>query len=554
MTTKSMQQRTNSVESRRGVTFDRQTQFNSSRNKEIQSRYPETSSSDDDEEEEERALSERFGEAGETSSNKRKSEDDDGDAGETLVIKRSRPTLTPTHLMGTKGLLRVRNEFPSQLKYRVPTNNTKGRDLLAAASYGRLLVGAYRNFCHNLFPGLAFEDTLTRIESFGGKKEVKAYVQNMRDDVRKDHLEKIYGKERAGKMLQELEYGLRLQASSTSEYDDENENGALRRSYDNNEHDEPQQGNAPNTSPVSAPTPAVNRYARNRTISRSTPENNPTIASGTEDEEMEATFDDIQGKSSSELEIVQQQGVDEEDIDHSVGEMNEESSNEIEKADKNNSTPTVLNESNSSTLDEGATGEVETTIDARIGENDEDNFEAELAEMNDCGSEKNVNHEDCSKDKESDDSKNETCDEMTSTSKTSEELDTICTETAEINTTVSQSAQNQENKPQSSPDRNKGENECLTLVPTPSDREIEASQDEEEELIFDATQTQNDIAEDDETATIVPTMTNWTQDQTQNNMSQDESLVVDNSQGNFSQESTNHVNESIDGNGLSMDY
>eukprot|EP00978_Attheya_sp_CCMP212_P025646 scaffold82870_cov48-Attheya_sp.AAC.2 len=551
-----MQQRNNSVESRRGVTFDRQTQFNSSRNKEIQSRYPETSSSDDDEEEAERALSERFGEAGEASSNKRKSEDDDGDEGETLVIKRSRPTLTPTHLMGTKGLLRVRNEFPSQLKYRVPTNNTKGRDLLAAASYGRLLVGSYRNFCHNLFPGLAFEDTLTRIESFGGKKEVKAYVQNMRDDVRKDHLEKIYGKERAEKMLQELEYGLKLQASSTSEYDDENENGALRRSYDNNEHDEPQveQGNAPNASPVSAPTPAVNRYARNRTIMRSTPVNNPTIATGTEDEEMEATFDDIQGKSTSELEIAQQQGVDEEDIDHSVGQMNEELSNENEKVDEDNSTPTVLNETNSSTLDEGSTGQVETTIDARIGESDEENFEAALAEMNNCGSEKEVNHENGSKDHEIDDSKNETCDEMTSSSKTSEELDTICTETTEINTTASQSAQNEEDKPQSSPGSNEGETECLTLVPTPSDREIEGSQDEEEELIFDATQTQNDIAEDDETATIVPTMTNWTQDQTQNNMSQGESLVVDNSQGNFSQESSNHVKESIDGNGLSMDY
>jgi hypothetical protein len=220
--------------------------------------------------------------------------------------------------------------------------------------------------------------------------------------------------------------------------------------------------------------------------------------------------------------------------------MNEESSNEIEKVDENNSTPAAFSETNSSTLDEGSTGEIEITVDPGIGEKDDENFEAALAEMNDCASGNKVNHEDCSKDLKIDDLKNATCGDMTSSSKTSEELDAICTETTDINTTASQSAQNQENKLQTSP--------------TVSDREFEASQDEEEELIFDATQTQNDIAEDDETATIVPTMTNWTQDQTQNNMSQDE-LVVDNSQGNFSQESSsNHVKESIDGIGLSMDY
>jgi len=66
---------------------------------------------------------------------------------------------------------------------------------------------------------------LLKIEGFGSKKEVKAYLQTMRDDVRKSHLESIFGGEKTDRLLQELEYGLKQQQESfLRDYDEEENN------------------------------------------------------------------------------------------------------------------------------------------------------------------------------------------------------------------------------------------------------------------------------------------------------------------------------------------
>ena len=187
---------------------------------------------DAEEAEQERLLSERFGEAGEAPSEKRKTAAaaaTDQDiaaelAGEVRRAKKSRPTLQPTDLTGpANGLNRIKNEFNDLAKYRSGVDRArlkarKGQrltrdqlrraELNAAAAYSRDLVGAYRNYCRDLFPALAFEDTVARIETLGSKKEVKDYVEIMREDVRRQHLVKIYGAGKTDRMLAELESNL----------------------------------------------------------------------------------------------------------------------------------------------------------------------------------------------------------------------------------------------------------------------------------------------------------------------------------------------------------
>lgn len=166
----------------------------------------------EEEEEQERLLSEQFGEAQESSgSNKRKAEEGKEDieaeySNATRKKARKRPKLTPSLVTGPKGLIRLLSEFPRRHKWPKNKNSTQ-----AAAVYSRNLVNSYKSFCYDLFPTLAFQDVLTRIETFGSKKEVKDYLQHMREQVRNGHVEKVYGKEKAERIIAELQDGLQQQ-------------------------------------------------------------------------------------------------------------------------------------------------------------------------------------------------------------------------------------------------------------------------------------------------------------------------------------------------------
>jgi hypothetical protein len=50
-------------------------------------------------------------------------------------------------------------------------------------------MGAYRDFANELFPSMAAEDVFLKIEDLGSKKEVKDYVQLMRDKFCKEYWE-----------------------------------------------------------------------------------------------------------------------------------------------------------------------------------------------------------------------------------------------------------------------------------------------------------------------------------------------------------------------------
>lgn len=166
------------------------------------------SSSDDEEaEEQERLLTEQHGEAAETTvaGTKREQTDKEIEAEySTRKRRKPRPTLKPSHLMGANGLIGI------PLNFRDIHFPKRANSIDAAAQYSRSLVHAYKTFCFDLFPGLAFEDVLSRIETFGSKREVKSYLNQMRDSARNTYLEKIYGKDTAEKMTQELEHGIRL--------------------------------------------------------------------------------------------------------------------------------------------------------------------------------------------------------------------------------------------------------------------------------------------------------------------------------------------------------
>ncbi|KAL3801109.1 hypothetical protein HJC23_002402 [Cyclotella cryptica] len=191
---------------------------------------------DSEEEEEERLLSAEHGEASEDGPSRRKrtvnstgfSEADAAAAKEfeeKVRAKKPRPALTPADLKGPKGLVVVRRSFPRQCKFRDPPSSKRAigtgvksskfaqkmnqeAQITAAANYARSLMSSYRSFARSLFPSLAPDDVLLKIEDMGSKKEIKDYLQIMRNEMRREYLEGIYGEEKTERLLHELECGV----------------------------------------------------------------------------------------------------------------------------------------------------------------------------------------------------------------------------------------------------------------------------------------------------------------------------------------------------------
>lgn len=81
----------------------------------------------------------------------------------------------------------------------------------AAANYSRSLRQAYADMARIWCPLLTSSDVLSQVEQLGTKKPVKELLQHMRDTVRNEHLESIFGKETAQRLVAELEFGLQQQ-------------------------------------------------------------------------------------------------------------------------------------------------------------------------------------------------------------------------------------------------------------------------------------------------------------------------------------------------------
>ena len=185
----------------------------------------------DNEDEQERLLSKRHGEAMEdnsrsNSSKKRASDQTDQEiadeyaaAGDKKKIKKPRLTLQPDKLVGSEnGLIVIKQSFPSRMKPFLPSSKPKKNRVDAAALFSRKLVSAYLSYCEDLFPSLAPEDVLLKIETFGSKKQVKDYLQHLREDIRNAHVERLYGLEKGESLIQQLHDGLREQDEPAEAY------------------------------------------------------------------------------------------------------------------------------------------------------------------------------------------------------------------------------------------------------------------------------------------------------------------------------------------------
>lgn len=312
---------------------------------------------DSEEEEEERRLSEQYGEAGDDSggtgaarSNKNKrqanthmTEEDAAAAKEfeeqvraKKKNKKQTTTLEPIHLKSAKGLIYIRRSFPTQVaKYRHPKNGVSSlssktiagsssnrsaklaqkiaitSQINAAASYSRNLISAYHDFARELLPTLAPEDVYLKIEDLGSKKEIRDYLQLMRDEFRKVYLTKIYGAEKAERILNELEYGLRSSAMITEhqqqqKYDDYDErtNVVPRLGYavTNDDDDDDDIGAEYFGKGVAATHSSTTRVATNEATASFNDEATPTSSSLVQ-ERLVASNDDLAASTRDNLDM-----------------------------------------------------------------------------------------------------------------------------------------------------------------------------------------------------------------------------------------------------------
>lgn len=304
-------------------------------------RYNEYDDLDSDEEEAERLLSAEHGEAAEdgptksSSASRKRSNAPESEAdaaaakefNEKVRTKKPRPVLEPAQLKGPKGLIFVRRSFPTQVsKFRAPSNNStnaatnkvigsgarsnkyaqklnQNAQIKAAAQYSRSLMSAYRSFAQELFPTLAPQDVFLKIEDLGAKREVKDYLQIMRDELRKEYVERIYGVEKAGRILNELEYGLRqpVVQQDEDEFGDEGVmtvNPRLGHAVLDDEDEEEMGGASELAAPalVTQRAPATNPYRKEPVANTNTAEDATTgnvhEAESVDDEEGELVFKD----------------------------------------------------------------------------------------------------------------------------------------------------------------------------------------------------------------------------------------------------------------------
>ena len=187
----------------------------------------------------------------------------------TKRIKRI--VLNESKLTGSKGLINVRREFPTLIQYKEPKKlsmkdihkkrNKKSHssqqeqrkaikrkqfelDIRASATYISKLMKAYHNFAVDIAPNTHPTDTFRKIESLGSKKQVRDYLDMMRQDICKDHLQKIYGNDRAEKLVNELEDGMKahqqemmvegLEGKSGSRYGNNGDGGVKNAAVLNN--------------------------------------------------------------------------------------------------------------------------------------------------------------------------------------------------------------------------------------------------------------------------------------------------------------------------------
>jgi hypothetical protein len=203
---------------------------------------------DDSEAEEEALLSKRHGEAAEDNSgNKKRSANDMTDGNSDAKIsaeykkkaRRKAPTtVKPEDLLRPHGLVAVRRGFAEKF-HSSAAGKKYPKTVAGMAKYSRHLVAAYRNWMDTLTGGIPLEEGMWKLATLQSKTNVKQYLQEMRNSVRNEHVERTVGLEMAENLLSQLEdYQLQQQQQYQDEDqgdDDENQNGEDEEKQDENE-------------------------------------------------------------------------------------------------------------------------------------------------------------------------------------------------------------------------------------------------------------------------------------------------------------------------------
>ena len=108
--------------------------------------------------------------------------------------KKTRRVLV-TPLSSTQLLTGLTKLFHSDF----PTLSQKGQE----PAYIARVMQAYQAICYDMAPNMSFLDTISKIDSLGGKKEVKLYLQHMREEQRNQVLDKLIGSIARERILQD---------------------------------------------------------------------------------------------------------------------------------------------------------------------------------------------------------------------------------------------------------------------------------------------------------------------------------------------------------------
>ena len=340
------------------------------------------------EEEEERLLSRQYGEASETTStnrnNKKRSHQTDAEIAQALKYKSSstndeeglvkkkkkRVVLDESKLTGSRGLIYIRREFPSSLKYNDPKkkmmkkkpsrSSSKSQreawkqkqfemEINASASYLSSLMKSYQRFANEIAPNMHHTDTFRKIQDLGSKKQVRDYLDTMREEVCKEHMGKVYGVKRTEKLMHELEYGLKAHKESLL---DNNKDGIVAGAANNSTEGESltlnnlrasrqvgilventgDENYKPTETPDTSPAVEDEKESNDEDIStgasyqmKNNEKKEDTNDETSEDEEVEATFDEeIESKKNEDniLEKITKDDRDEISLNDSVSSKN----------------------------------------------------------------------------------------------------------------------------------------------------------------------------------------------------------------------------------------
>ncbi|KAG7359123.1 replication fork protection component [Nitzschia inconspicua] len=131
--------------------------------------------------------------------------------------RRAVTTIRPEDLVSADGLSKLRHVIGPQFHTTTTTTSSSSSSSLhtgkpkytqtpsSMAKYSRQLVAAYRRWMDELTGGIPLEEGMWKVQTLLSKGQVKQYVQEMRNQVRNEYVERTLGLEKAEQLLSQLD-------------------------------------------------------------------------------------------------------------------------------------------------------------------------------------------------------------------------------------------------------------------------------------------------------------------------------------------------------------